>query len=433
MTGSRSSHLNPFSHAKRSGPHGLYSQSGFRSVIERERHRADRNAHEFALAVFDFDERRNRSLASGRLAEVLGARVRCTDEVGWVSDAAVGVLLPETHPRGAWLFAQMVAGALRKQGLGLEYRVYGYPARSAPSASADDRQLTLAPLLPPAAKAFGPAGAPDDGFPEFVLYRRSPGGVRAAAGAGAADDLHDLMRQPPALWKRALDILGALLGLVLLSPLMLPIAVAIKIQSPGPVFFRQQRVGYKGKPFTCWKFRTMRCDADTSVHHEHVTRLIRSSAPMTKLDAQSDARLIPVGRLLRMTGLDEVPQLLNVLRGEMSLIGPRPCIPYEYRELPHWQWQRSHALPGLTGLWQVSGKNRTTFTEMVRLDIAYAKRHSLWLDLAIMVRTVPAVLAQVWDDVRRRPAERTPQSMPAAPAQPDGAAAQRAAAKVNAP
>jgi exopolysaccharide production protein ExoY len=172
------------------------------------------------------------------------------------------------------------------------------------------------------------------------------------------------------------------------------VALWVVCVSRGPVFFRQRRVGYKGREFTCYKFRTMQVDAETSMHRDHFHHLMSTEVPMTKLDARNDPRLIPLGALLRATGLDELPQLINVVRGEMSLVGPRPCIPYEYELYQPWQRRRVDAIPGLTGLWQVSGKNRTTFNEMIRLDIEYSERQSLWLDLKIIFKTLPALWQQ---------------------------------------
>jgi len=196
-------------------------------------------------------------------------------------------------------------------------------------------------------------------------------------------------------WKRLLDICCILGMIPILLPMMVLTAIAIKIVSSGPVFYRQQRVGHFGRPFVCWKFRTMRMNADPGVHQRHLNQLITSELPMTKMDLLGDPRLIPLGSLLRATGLDELPQLFNVLRGEMSLVGPRPCLPYEYEMYLPWQKQRFDTLPGLTGLWQVSGKNNTTFNEMVRLDISYARNKSLWLDLKIMSKTAYALIVQV--------------------------------------
>jgi lipopolysaccharide/colanic/teichoic acid biosynthesis glycosyltransferase len=192
------------------------------------------------------------------------------------------------------------------------------------------------------------------------------------------------------------------LALVLLvSPALLLIgagvALLIKLGSPGPVLFRQKRIGYKGREFTIFKFRTMRTDAKDESHRQHTAELIKANTPMVKLDARKDPRLITLGGVLRATGLDELPQVLNVLRGDMSLVGPRPCIPYEFALYEPWHRRRFDAVPGLTGLWQVSGKNRTTFDEMVRFDIEYAERKSLGLDLAIILRTLPALFGQCND------------------------------------
>src|SRR2546428_6535445 len=196
------------------------------------------------------------------------------------------------------------------------------------------------------------------------------------------------------LWKRMLD----LAIIALLSPALLLFCLAVtllvKCSSPGPVFFRQRRIGYKGRQFTCFKFRTMRVNADTGSHENHTRGLIHTEVPMVKLDEYSDPRLLPMGTALRASGLDELPQLFNVLRGEMSVVGPRPCMPYEYELYKSWQRRRFNAVPGLTGLWQVSGKNRTTFNQMVRLDIEYCERLSLWLDLKIIAKTFPTLWRQ---------------------------------------
>jgi exopolysaccharide production protein ExoY len=196
-------------------------------------------------------------------------------------------------------------------------------------------------------------------------------------------------------WKRALDLFCLLIALPTLLPLMLLIAAVVKTVSPGPVFFMQDRIGFMGRRFRMYKFRTMHVNADTSSHQEHLKTLINSNVPMTKMDSKGDPRVIPFGRILRSSGLDELPQLINVLKGEMSLVGPRPCTPYEYEQFQPWHKQRFKALPGLTGLWQVSGKNRTTFSEMIELDIRYATDWSIWMDLRIMALTLPVLLSQV--------------------------------------
>jgi lipopolysaccharide/colanic/teichoic acid biosynthesis glycosyltransferase len=200
---------------------------------------------------------------------------------------------------------------------------------------------------------------------------------------------------PVPKWKRRLDIGCIIFMLPALLLLTLFLLVFIKIVSRGPALIRQKRIGHRCQPFMCWKFRTMHMGADTSVHQRHLAEILGSNAPMTKMDAKGDSRLIPCGRLLRAMGLDELPQLINVARGEMSIVGPRPCLPYEFEKYLPWQRARFDALPGLTGLWQVSGKNNTTFTQMIRLDIAYAQQMSLRMDLKILARTFGTLAGQL--------------------------------------
>jgi lipopolysaccharide/colanic/teichoic acid biosynthesis glycosyltransferase len=203
-------------------------------------------------------------------------------------------------------------------------------------------------------------------------------------------------------WKRILDISIALLAMPLAVPLAAFVAFLIRLVSEGPVLFKQERIGYLGQRFMCFKFRTMLVGADTAAHQGHLHRLMDSNIPMTKMDSAGDPRIIPLGRLLRSTGLDELPQLINVFRGEMSLVGPRPCLAYEYDRYLPWQRERFTTLPGLTGLWQVSGKNRTTFVEMIQLDIKYARTKTAWQDLEIILRTIPALVLQVWETRQRK-------------------------------
>jgi lipopolysaccharide/colanic/teichoic acid biosynthesis glycosyltransferase len=210
-------------------------------------------------------------------------------------------------------------------------------------------------------------------------------------------------------WKRILDIVCILLSMPFWLPIMIALTIWIKLASPGPVLFRQERVGYRGKRFMILKFRTMKVNVETQSHERYLEQLIHANRPMTKLDAAGDPRIIPGGRILRAMGLDELPQLFNVFRGEMSLVGPRPCTPNEYSRYRVWQQERVNAQPGLTGYWQVNGKNKTTFTEMINMDIFYTKNMSLWLDLTIMAKTFPALLSQVIE-ARISPRVRTPAS-----------------------
>jgi lipopolysaccharide/colanic/teichoic acid biosynthesis glycosyltransferase len=204
------------------------------------------------------------------------------------------------------------------------------------------------------------------------------------------------------VWKRALDvaiIIALLPGLVILG---VAVALIVKLSSPGPILFRQRRIGYRGQEFTCLKFRSMQHKADTEFHEKHTQHLIKSQVPMTKLDGKKDPRVVPFGSALRVTGLDELPQLINVLKGEMSIVGPRPCLPSEAEVYQSWHRRRFNAVPGLTGLWQVSGKNRTTFNQMVQLDIEYSERLNLLLDLQIIVKTLPALWVQCQDTRAQR-------------------------------
>jgi lipopolysaccharide/colanic/teichoic acid biosynthesis glycosyltransferase len=211
-------------------------------------------------------------------------------------------------------------------------------------------------------------------------------------------------------WKRLLDITCIVLALPLLIPVVFLVGLLIKVVSPGPVIFKQERIGYRGRRFTCLKFRTMRVNAETASHQTHLHQLMASNSPMSKLDAAGDPRLIRFGSILRASGLDELPQLFNVLSGDMSLVGPRPCVAYEFEQYLPAQRRRFNTLPGLTGLWQVSGKNRTTFSQMIDLDIHYAVHKSLWLDLKIIFKTVPAIVVQCLEK-RERPKTRTRASL----------------------
>jgi exopolysaccharide production protein ExoY len=203
-------------------------------------------------------------------------------------------------------------------------------------------------------------------------------------------------------WKRVIDVVFVLLTLPIILPLAVLVAVVIRIVSEGPVLFRQERVGYLGRKFMCYKFRTMFVGAETQTHQGYIQHLMQSDTPMVKLDARGDSRVIPFGKWLRSSGLDELPQFINVLRGEMSIVGPRPCLAYECENYLAWQWERFNTLPGLTGLWQVSGKNMTTFAEMIRLDINYSREKNFWLDVKIIFRTIPAIAVQVWYSRKRK-------------------------------
>jgi exopolysaccharide biosynthesis polyprenyl glycosylphosphotransferase len=199
-------------------------------------------------------------------------------------------------------------------------------------------------------------------------------------------------------FKRALDIAGSLALLMMLSPLFLVLAVLVKLKSPGPIFFRQKRIGEKAQPFTMLKFRSMHVNADNAIHQQYVSWFITASDQEKKSAAgvfklTNDPRITPIGNFLRKTSLDELPQLWNVLRGDMSLVGPRPPLEYEVQKYAPWHCRRVlEAKPGITGLWQVTGRSRTTFDEMVRLDLRYARKVSIWADIKILLATPRAVI-----------------------------------------
>jgi len=202
--------------------------------------------------------------------------------------------------------------------------------------------------------------------------------------------------------KRALDLLVTVPALILLAPLFALVALIIRLDSPGPTFFRQTRIGWRKRPFQMWKFRTMVPGAAEDLHRDLILSLVRGSnvdpvqrnaVPTARIYKLSDdPRITRVGRWLRKSSLDELPQLFNVLRGEMSLVGPRPPVTYEYDAYEAWQLERFEMPQGMTGLWQVSGRNRVTYRRMHELDVEYVRNWSLWLDLRILAKTLRAVV-----------------------------------------
>jgi lipopolysaccharide/colanic/teichoic acid biosynthesis glycosyltransferase len=338
----------PPSLSRRSGRSDILSAPVFRAVLSRECARSDRSGGGFALVVFRIGGgRRIASTFLRHLVRTLAARMRESDVIGWLDERRVAAVLPATSAEGAGAFVASLHEAVGPHAPAPSCTIHTYPWSS-----------TAGPC-PEGASARDAAPVP--GF-----------------------------RMP--LWKRAMDVAGALLSLVLLSPVFAGVALLIKAVSPGSVFFRQERIGHMGRPFILWKFRTMHAGSGAESHEQHLKRLIHGDDAMEKLDEGRDSRIIPCGRFLRQACLDELPQLFNVLGGTMSLVGPRPCLPYEAREFEAWCRRRFAAVPGMTGLWQVSGKNRTTFKEMIRLDIAYIRNASFCLDVKILLRTVSVLL-----------------------------------------
>ena len=214
---------------------------------------------------------------------------------------------------------------------------------------------------------------------------------------GLIDQTSAAKHNPLPWWKRCIDLTCIVVSSPAWLTILVVVAIWIKLVSRGPLFFCQQRLGYRGTSFKMFKFRTMEVNVETRSHELYFQQLIKADCPMTKLDVSGDPRIVPGGRMLRALGLDELPQLWNVLRKEMSLVGPRPCTPTEFSMYEDWQRQRLDALPGLTGYWQVNGKNSTTFRQMIEMDIYYATNASFWLDVKIVLGTVPAILRQLME------------------------------------
>ncbi len=372
--------INPLRWFRRNAAfHGIHPTDRFRDLIERERSRADRTEVCFSLVVFNLKGRKRDTYQTlHHLATLLLSRVRTSDEVGWFDKTSLAVLLIGAGEPGAAKFGQNVTASLPEGVAVPMVSVYVYPNKGQGEEQAalriegvgESGTMVTIPQTPVTEKT----ALPEDSAMPSVFVRQLP------------------------LWKDILDVLLALIALILLSPLFLLIAVYIKIADPGPAFFRQDRIGFRGKKFECWKFRTMKVSNDAAAHQEYLKSLIQGGdQAMVKLDAKKDPRIIPYGWILRQSGLDELPQLVNVLRGDMSLVGPRPCLPYEAKEYDQWHAERFDSVPGLTGLWQVSGKNRTTFKDMMRFDIRYSRRMSFWMEIQILFKTFPAIAQQIRD------------------------------------
>jgi len=385
--------MNPLNRLREAKIYNLvYSSSDFSSIINRERDRADRTGQGFSLVIFEVGNGKRRSDSVRNLVPILTHRIRSTDAIGWIEDGRIGAILPHTTTDSAWMFVANVRNACNGSGPP-ECVVYAYPSSWLPGNDGSLPQDPRSRRRKPGPEEIDASGVRSSYLPPADRTR-------------PIDALEpDVLFQVPR-WKRAIDIAGSVIALLLLLPLLLAVALFIKIVSPGPVLFLQDRVGYRGRIFTMWKFRTMHANADATPHRDYVQGLIHNENIMTKLDNGRDRRIIPLGNLLRATGIDELPQLINVLLGHMSLVGPRPCLSYEVQEYSPWQMRRFDVVPGLTGLWQVSGKNRTTFKEMMRLDIGYAKKRAFLLDMMIFLKTLPAIAMQVAD--RPSPADTPP-------------------------
>jgi lipopolysaccharide/colanic/teichoic acid biosynthesis glycosyltransferase len=356
----------------------------FHALIARERGRADRNGNVFSLVIFRMANLPPGISVQRRMLMTLRSRLRDTDELGWYDDQLLGAILPYASRQDAQRIAENICTSMSIPASTEIFRVYTYP-----DSWFSGQRLAAALDSTPAIPAESPAAPMEEPPP----VNRWPSETVVKQGTAG----HDVfLYRPLPFWKRALDLAGSLTAITLLSPLFLFAAVLIKMVSPGPILFKQERIGYMRRPFMLFKFRTMEVNANAEIHSHYVRKLIvedSESRPMTKLEHSPS--IIRHGRLLRSSCIDELPQLFNVVRGEMSMVGPRPCLAYEADEYLRWHSRRFDTIPGMTGLWQVKGKNRTTFKEMIRLDINYTQNRSLWLDLKILLMTPVAILRQI--------------------------------------
>ena len=351
----------------RGNPRVVLKETTFRNVLSGEVSRSERSGNFLVLALLhlegsEWSDRYGRLERS--ISASVGSAVRSTDTIGWYAkNRTMGVLLTDLrgYARGALL--ESIDGKLQTA------------LSAALDAESTQRPRVTYHVFPDI------EGAPS--LPDPVLAPDCVPDPATVAG----------------IVKRCFDVLVSLLLLMVLFPLLLAIALAIKITSKGPVFYRQVRIGQGGRSFTLLKFRSMFENCDDQLHRDYVTRMI-AGAPVSQEHESgvsiyklvNDPRVTHAGGVLRRSSLDELPQLFNVLKGDMSLVGPRPPLPYEFACYRDWHRRRVlEVKPGLTGLWQVCGRCRTTFEDMVRLDLRYARQWSLWLDLRILFRTPAAV------------------------------------------
>lgn len=385
----------------------------FQRRLALEKRRAERINYNFSIILLDLPEPANGNGELGKLAKLICQEIRETDSVCSHPQGALFILLPDTDHIGAscvWERLQIKLAAREDhQNNGHGRNVFSMEILCYPEKFAEDK---LSPAL--FAGSLQAEKKNGNGLHHVLLPSANGNGhypmISESAGNGgslalpisAALELDwqlpsDSWLKAKKILKRGMDIFGAVIGLILFSPFMLLAALLIKLTSAGPILFRQTRLGYQGKHFGFLKFRSMYHNCDERRHQDYVRHLIHGKneavnhgskeKPLYKI--KDDGRITPLGKFLRKTSLDELPQLWNVLKGDMSLVGPRPPIPYEVEEYQNWHRRRIlEVKPGITGLWQVSGRSQTTFDEMVRLDLHYAKNWSLGLDIKILLKTV---------------------------------------------
>ena len=337
----------------------LLNDRDFRFSAECERMRVDRNGSVLSMLLIRLAPPHDAPGDVAFLARVLEGRLRITDTPGRLDDGRIAVLLPDTDADGAWKVATDLSEVYPPGPERPECEVLVYPPRQR------GRETMHVDL------GESQAGT----LPESVEN---------------AEGSEMFFARPTSKLKRAVDVAGATVGLALATPVVLAAAAAIKLTSPGPAFFRQEREGRGGRRFHIWKLRTMCLDAEHQ--KSHLLAHNHQDGPAFKM--RRDPRTTRVGRFLRWSSIDELPQFWNVLRGEMSLVGPRPLPTDESQACLNWQRRRLDVLPGMTCTWQVSGRGRVRFDEWVRMDLRYAARPSMWRDFKLMLVTLPSVLIQ---------------------------------------
>jgi lipopolysaccharide/colanic/teichoic acid biosynthesis glycosyltransferase len=366
--------LSPISEAAPLGERSILKAEDFRRMITIERKRSERSRKPFMLLLLDMgddlpSEKNGKIL--GKIVSALSASTRDTDVTGWYSDnCVVGVMFTEiSSGEGASTPSTIITRVTQTLQKNLSLEQFN--------------KVTLSFHVFP------------EGWDEEA--EQGPTNRTLYPDLSQREDGRKLSR----VTKRLMDILGSSLALAFFSPLFLVIAAAVRLTSSGPVFFRQRRVGQHGNTFVFLKFRSMYTNNDAKVHKQYVQQLIAGKADKHPANGNGqgvykltkDSRITRVGAFLRKTSLDELPQFLNVLKGEMSLVGPRPPIPYEVEAYDIWHRRRLlEAKPGITGLWQVSGRSRIKFDDMVRLDLQYARNWSPWMDIKILLRTPSAMV-----------------------------------------
>lgn len=361
----------------------LYTQQQVDNAIHRERCRADRVGQEFSVVLFRMARGERPSRTALRLAKTALMRSRTTDEIGWFDPDTICAILPGTTADGAGRFAENVAHSVAPNSPRPLTVVYTYPSGWFEEDGAASHAQRRLPQSTQGSAKTDPTRT-STGLPPDVASNLAI----TLTPTASARPLESLLVRPMPWWKRSMDIAGAIGGLIVAAPILLAIALAIKLTSPGPVLFKQRRAGLGGRPFCIYKFRSMCLDAEKK--KKSLRALSEQDGPAFKLT--DDPRVTRIGRIIRKTSLDELPQLWNVLKGDMSLVGPRPLPIDEQNGCEQWQRTRLDVTPGLTCIWQVTGRSTVSFAEWVRMDVRYIRGHSLLHDLKILLQTLPAVL-----------------------------------------